>query len=244
MKKKVGGFVCCAVMLAGSAFAQMADTNVTWKSSASLGASFKSGNTDKTLYTMNIKLDRFSRRSDLISSLYGEQGTTEGEQTEGQLRGQGDLRFKFAGNKLYGGVFTEAYHDAIKEVNARVKVGPNFGVYLINNEKVKLDISAGLNGVYERTAADERAFGEWRVAASYSWNVSEYADYYLSAEYSADVDDAEDGTGLLVTGLKTKVSDKLSLFVELRDEYDNTPDGAGMEYNDVTVLAGLTFDIM
>ncbi|MBN2702652.1 MAG: DUF481 domain-containing protein [Pontiellaceae bacterium] len=242
--KKVAGLIGCMVLVAGSAFAQMADTNVTWKSSVSLGASFKSGNTDKTLYTMNIKLDRFSQRSDLISSLYGEQGTTEGEQTEGQLRGQGDLRFKFAGQNYYGGVFTEVYHDAIKEVNARVKVGPNFGVYLIKNDTMMLDLSAGLNEVYERTAADERAFGEWRVAASYSWDVSESADYYLKAEYSADVDDTEDGTGLLVTGLKTKVSDKLSLFVELRDEYDNMPDGAGMEYNDVTVLAGLTFDIM
>lgn len=243
--KKVAGFVFCTVLaVAGSAFAQMADTNVTWKSRVSLGASFKSGNTDKTLYTMNIKLDRLSQRSDLISSLYGEQGTTEGEQTEGQLRGQGDLRFKFAGQNFYAGVFTEVYHDAIKEVNARVKIGPNFGVYLIKNDKMTLDLSAGLNEVYERTAADERVFGEWRISASYSWDVSESADYYLSAEYSADLENADDGTGLLVTGLKTKVSDKLSLFVELRDEYDNIPDGAGMEYNDVTVLAGLTFDIM
>lgn len=244
MMNKMTGFACCAVMLVGSAFAQAADTNVTWKSSVSLGASFKSGNTDKTLYTMNIKLDRFSQRCDLISSLYGEQGETEGQQTEGQLRGQGDLRYKFAGKKFYGGVFTEAYHDAIKEVNARVKVGPNLGVYLIDNDKMKLDFSVGLNEVYERTAAGERTFGEWRIAANYSWDVSENADYYFKAEYSADVEDEEDGTGLLVTGVKSKVSDKLSLFVELRDEYDNIPDGPGMEHNDVTVLAGLTFDIM
>lgn len=243
MKKRVGVIFCAVLAVAGSAFSQE-DTNVTWKSSVSMGASFKSGNTDKTLYTMNIKLDRFAERSDLISSLYGEQGTTEGEQTEGQLRGQADWRYKFAGKNFYGGIFSEAYHDAIKEVNARVKVGPNLGIYLLNDDKMKLDLSAGLNEVYERTVADERAFGEWRAAAGFMWEISDSADYYLDLEYSADLEDADDGTGLFVTGLKTKVSDKLSLFIELRDEYDNIPDGAGMEYNDVTVLAGLTFDIM
>ena len=235
--------ICIAALAAGAASAAES-TNVTWKSSVSAGGTFKSGNTDKTLYTMNVKLDRYSPYSDLVSSLYGEEGQTEGEQTEGQLRAQADYRYKFSGKDLYGGIFTEGYHDAIRAVRGRVKVGPNLGYYLINKETMKLDLSSGLNEVYERTASEERAFGEWRLAASYSWTISEAAKYYASAEYSADVSDAQDATGLLVTGVKTKMSEKLSLFFELRNEYDNIPDSAGMERNDVSVMAGLTFDIM
>lgn len=219
-------------------------TNVTWKSSIALGATYKAGNTDKTLYTMNFKADRFAPENDWINSLYGEYGKTEGDQTEGQMRGQSDYRHKFGGKKFFGGVFGEAYHDAIKEINARIKAGPNVGYYWIQKEEMKLDTSVGINAVYERTSTTERDYAEWRVAGNYLWDLSETANYYLNVEYSANVEDEQDGNGLLVTGLKSKVNGKLSLFVELRDEYDNMPDTATTEYNDVTVLAGLTYDLM
>ena len=72
--------------------------------------------------------------------------------------------------------------------------------------------------------------------------------YYFNIEYSANVEDTDDGNGLLVTGLKSKISTQLSLFVELRDEYDNTPPivddvtGDRADYNDITAIAGLTYD--
>lgn len=219
-------------------------TNVTWKSSVSLGATYKSGNTDKTLYTMNYKADRFSPENDWLNNLYGEYGKTEGDQTEGQLRGQSDYRRKFGGKNFYGGVFSEAYHDAIKDINVRVKIGPNVGYYWIQEETVKFDTSVGVNYVHESTAAGEDDYGEWRVAANYLRDLSESANYYLNVEYSADLEDEQNGSGLLVTGLKSKINSKFSMFIELRDEYDNRPDTSTTEHNDVTILAGLTYDIM
>ncbi len=219
-------------------------TNVIWKSSISLGATYKAGNTDKTLYTMNFKADRFAQKNDWLNSLYGEYGKTEGAQTEGQLRAQSDYRRKFGGKNFYGGIFSEAYHDTIKDINARIKVGPNIGYYWIQEEAMKLDTSVGINKVYERTSTGERDYAEWRVAGNYLWDISESANYYLNVEYSANVEDEQDGNGLLVTGLKSKVNGKLSMFIELRDEYDNLPDSPTTEYNDVTILAGLTYDIM
>lgn len=240
----IKGFLLMAlVTLPAMGFADEV-TNTTWKSSVSLGATYKAGNTDKTLYTMNFKADRYAPKSDWINSLYGEYGNTESVQTEGQLRGQSDYRRRFDGLNLYGGVFSEGYHDAIKEINVRVKVGPNIGYYFIKKEKMKLDASVGINEVYERTGSDEKTYGEWRAAGNFLWDISETAHYYLNAEYSANLEDEEDGSGLLVTGLKSKVNGKLSMFVELRDEYDNKPDSASTKYNDVTVLAGLTYDLL
>jgi hypothetical protein len=57
-------------------------------------------------------------------------------------------------------------------------------------------------------------------------------------EYSADVEDSEDGNGLLYTGLKSRINGKLSMFTELRDEYDNKPTSSS-DHTDVTILAGL-----
>lgn len=237
-----GMMVAALLVVPVAGFAADAVTNVTWKSSLALGATYKAGNTDKTLYTMNLKGDRTAPGSDWISSLYGEYGRTEGSQTEGQLRGQSEYRLKLGeGSKWYAAAFGEIYNDALKDINYRVKIGPNIGYYFINDAKMKLDANGGINYVHENTAAGEEDYAEYRAAANYLWQISESASYYLNIEYSADVKDVDNGTGLLVTGVKSKVNNKLSLFVELRDEYDNMPD-PGVAYNDTTVLAGLSYD--
>lgn len=241
--KSIKGMLLAALVampLAGSA--EEATTNVTWKSSLAMGATYKDGNTEKSLFTMNLKRDRYSAENDWINSLYGEYGKTDSSQTEGQMRGQSDWRHKFGGRDFFGGVFGEAYTDSIKQIRTRLKLGPNIGYYFFNEETMKLDTSFGVNYVYERTATTEKDFAEYRVAANYLWDFTETASYYLNVEYSANVEDANDGNGLLVTGLKSKVSTQMALFIELRDEYDNTPDGVGVEYNDVTLIAGLTYD--
>lgn len=224
-------------------------TNVTQKASVALGATYKSGNTEKSLFTLNLKGDRYSPKSDWINSLYTEYGKTQGDQTEGNARGQSDYRYKFGGNNLYGGVFGEGYYDDMKKIRTRLKIGPNMGTYFINEETKKLDASVGVNTVYERTSSSENSFAEIRLAGKYLWEVSETSSFYLTAEYSANAEDKDDGNGLFVTGLKSRVKANLSLFVELRDEYDNSPsfvsdDEGNADYNDVTVLAGLTYDFM
>ena len=240
MKGVVLGALVIAPMLG---FAEEV-TNVTYKSSIALGATYKSGNTEKSLFTMNLKGDRYSPKNDWINSLYGEYGKTEGDQTEGQLRGQSDWRYKFGGGNFFGGVFGEAYTDSVKQIRTRLKLGPNLGYYFINQDTMKLDTSFGVNYVYERTATVERDYAEWRVAGNYLWEITETSSYYLNAEYSANVEDYNDGGGLVVTGLRSQVKDNLSLFIELRDEYDNIPDTVGTEYNDVTIMAGLAYDFM
>jgi hypothetical protein len=230
-----------ALPLAGFA---AVDTNVTYKSSIALGATYKDGNTEKSLFTMDLKGDRYSPKNDWINSQYGEYGKTEGSQTEGKLRGQSDLKHKFGGKNFYGGAFGEALTDSIKQIRFRGKLGPNVGYYWINQETHKFDTSVGVNYVYERTAAVERDYGEWRVAANYLVDLSETSDFYLNVEYSANLENEQDGNGLLVTGVKSQLKDNLSIFLELRDEYDNIPDTPTTEYNDVTILAGLAYDFM
>ncbi len=217
------------------------DTNVIWKSSVSLGAAYKDGNTEKTLYTVKLKGNRFAEESDWLNSLYTEYGKTEGVQTEGQLRGQSDYRRKFGDERMYGGVFAEAYNDALKDIDIRIKIGPNVGYYFMYEDDVKFDVSFGINYGYESVNGEERDFAEYRVAANYLRDLSETSSYYLNVEYSANVEDTDDGNGLLVTGVKSKINSQLSLFVELREEYDNIV-AAGVDHTDSTVLAGLTYD--
>lgn len=238
--KGIMGVLLVALPLA--AMAESGITNTTWKSSLAMGATYKDGNTEKSLFTLHLKGNRYSPKHDWLNNLYAEYGKTQGDQTEGQVRGQTDYRHKFGQGKFFGGVFGEVYYDDLKKIRTRLKIGPNVGYYFVENETMIFDISTGVNWVYERTTTREHNFAEVRAAANYMWDFTETASYYLSIEYSSNVEDFNDGNGLLVTGIKTKMSDQMALFAELRDEYDNTPDGLGVEYNDVTILAGLAYD--
>lgn len=219
-------------------------TNVTWDSSLALGATYKSGNTEKRFYSFNFKGDRKAPKSNWLNSLYSDYGETEGAQTEGSARAQTNYRYRFGAEDFFAGLFGELYHDDIKQIRFRAKVGPNVGYYFIDNKKMKLDASVGLNYAYERTAQGEQNYAEWRVAGNYLWNISDTASYYLNVEYSTNIDDINDGSGLAVTGLKSKINTKLAMFIELRDEYDSIPDGDGVERNDLTVTAGLSYELL
>ena len=108
---------------------------------------------------------------------------------------------------------------------------------------MKLDVSFGVNYVYERTASNgEDDYGEYRAALNYIWNITDKSDFYFNIEYSADIEQVDvRNSGLLVTGVRSQVYEDLSLFLELRDEYDNLP-APGTKHNDETIIAGLSYD--
>jgi hypothetical protein len=242
-----------ALPLAGMAQEAVEDAAaVKWERSISLGATYRDGNTQKSLYTMNLKGDRYSETYDIVSSLYAEYGKTatpteadpnpEKQQTEGQARGQSQYRYKFGGKNFFGGVFGEGYYDDMKNIRTRLKLGPNIGYYFINQENMKLDASIGLNYVYERVSTGEDTYGEYRASLNYLWNITEKSTYYLNLEYTANMDDVDvDNNGLLVTGVRSTVYEDIAMFIELRDEYDNSPAAGVVEYNDLTILAGLSY---
>ncbi len=243
--KCIGKVVLSAlIVLPATGFA--GGTNVTWKSSVGAGITIKSGNTEKTTYTADLKTERRSEKTDLIASLHGEYGTTEDPDTgvesttEGQLRGQAELRWKFEG-RFYGALNTEGLHDALKDISYRVGIGPNIGYYLLDDETHRLDVSVGLNEVIERVAGEEDDYATVRLAEKYDWQISETASFYFNTEFNARAEDMEDNTTLFISGVKSKVSTQLSVFIELRDEYDSRPT-AGVKHNDSTLMAGLSYD--
>lgn len=249
MKFFKGVFLAALMAAPLVGFAEEAVTNAYWKSNLSLGATYRDGNTEKSLFTMNLRGDRFGKHNDVINSLYAEYGKTEGNQTEGQVRGQSEYRHKFGESRFFAGAFGEVRHDSIKQIRFLGRLGPSIGYYFIDKEKMKLDATAGLNYAYERTSSLERDYGEYRLAANYFWDFIESSRFYFNIEYSANVEDsANDNSGLLVSGLKTKMSEQFSLFIELRDEYDNSPaiidpaTGQRADNNDVTIIAGLSYD--
>lgn len=248
MKQIKAVMLCILAALPAAGLAQEGETNKLWQSNLAMGATYKNGNSEKSLFTMNLRADRLGPHNDIINSLYAEYGqsgtpTAPKEQTEGQVRGQSEYRHKFGESKFFAGAFAEGRHDAIKDIKFRGKIGPTVGYYFIDQENMRLDASIGVVYVYERLAGTgEDTYGEYRAALNYLWNITDKSDYYLNLEYTADMEKVDErNSGLLVTGLRSQVYADLSMFIELRDEYDNQPAG-GTKHNDETIIAGLVYN--
>jgi putative salt-induced outer membrane protein YdiY len=231
------------VAVSATGFAEEgSETNTVWKKSITAGFSYKDGNSDKTVYTANIKVDRSTEKSEWINSLYGISGKTDGDRTDAELRLQSEYRYKFGEKSWYTGLFTEGYHDDVRSIKYRITIGPNIGYYWVYEENMKFDTSFGLNGVSEKNDDETTQYGEYRAAANFLWDFTETASYYCNLSCTMQMDKTENSRGLLITGLRTKINNQLSMTVELRDDYDNNPTGSDVENNDVTVLGGLTYD--
>lgn len=231
------------VVLSSAGISKAATTNVTWKSSLSLGASYRSGNVEKSVYTVNLKGSRYGPKVDWLGSMYGTYGKTEGFQTEGQFLGKSDYRYKILGhNKFYGGLYAEIFQDAIKDIQLRVKVGPNIGYYFVYRDAFKFDASAGTTFTYEKASKTTKTFGALRLTGSYDRKITDAASCYFNVEYSVSFEDSNDNDGSLVTGVKNKVNKNLSLNVEVRDQYDNVSGQSNVNRNDVIVTTGLVCD--
>ncbi len=214
-----------------------------WENEAALGASYRSGNTDRSLYTTNVKRERYSDANDWLNSFYGEHGETEGLQTEGLARAQSEYRFRFSNPAYFASVFTQGVHDSIRGIRFRGQLGPNVGCYVIRDEQMKLDVAAGVNLTYDRGVEEEATYTGFRLASNFNWDFSERASIYAEVELNGNAEEpAEDYYGWLVMGVKSGLLESVSLFAELRDEYDNMPDAVGSERNDVLVSLGLVYD--
>lgn len=219
------------------------DPKVDWKSSIALGSTYRRSTVSKMNGTLNLKTSRYAKKSDWISSLYGLYGKTEGIQTDGELRGKSDFRYKLLGNNtFYGGLYSEAYHNSVKDVSLRLRLNPSVGYYFIYRDALKLDASAGTTLTYERPGGQTERFGSIRLAGSYDRKITDTTTYYLSAEYNMSLEDSADSDGSLITGIKAKITENLSLNLEFRDQYENISSRSNTRRNDITVTTGISYD--
>lgn len=216
------------------------EPKVDWKSSIALGSTYKRSTVSKTSGTLNLKTSRYATKSDWISSLYGSYSETEGLQTDGQLRAKSDFRYKLLGeNTFYCGLFSEVYQNSVKNIDLRLRLGPSLGYYFIYRDALKFDASAGSTITYEKADGETKSFGSVRLAGSYDHKLTETTTCYLSAEYNMSLDDSADNDGSLITGIKTKITKKISFNVELRDQYENIS-GSDPMRNDITITTGIS----
>lgn len=216
-----------------------ADEPPKWESSAALGLTLTSGNSDTLLATASILTQKKWDSNELrfgVDAAYGEQEDIKNNEL---LRGFGQYNRLFS-ERCYGYVRAEAVHDAIADVEYRVTLSPGAGYYFIKNDRTQLSLELGPGVVFEKQGSEEQTYFTLRVAERFEHKLSKTARIWQSAEYLPQVDDWDNFIVNAEIGIGAALTEKIELRAVLQDTYDNDP-APGRKENDLKLITSLGY---
>lgn len=144
--------------------------------------------------------------------------------------------------RTFASVDASALHDNVAAIDYRAAIGPGLGVYLQNTDRKVLTLEAGPSYVWEKVDGERDHFLALRAAVRKVCQATENAKLVSSLEYLAEAEDFDNYLLNAEVALVAALNDRLGLRLGLRNQYDNTP-AAGKERNDLSVIAGLSFQL-
>ncbi|MGS0675416.1 DUF481 domain-containing protein [Shewanella sp. 0m-4] len=129
-----------------------------WSSKISLGANFRSGNTDQIDYSALAKTMRRTTESRFNLDYIGNYSKTDGENRINNHRINTNFDWFISKQFYLRPVFAEVYKDPFSNIAYRITVGSGLGYNIIDNSKTEWSISGG--PAYTYTRFDEVAAGE------------------------------------------------------------------------------------
>jgi putative salt-induced outer membrane protein len=230
-----------------------------WQTSAGLGFTYSSGNTENLLVTANIETQRKWERNEITLGITGGYGETEVEVTDpvtgetdeetqkntDYIRGFGQYNRLFT-ERLYGYFRADALHDDIANVVYRVTLSPGVGYYFIKEERMTLSGEVGPGYVFERLHDEENGtydnedYATLRLSERFEYKISDRARFWQFAEYLPAFEDFSNYTLNAEAGVEADLTTKLSLRLVAQDTYRSEP-APGRKQNDFKLLAGLNY---
>ncbi len=236
------GAVC--VLIAWCTLAEEDEKSRDWIASIYTGLDYATGNTEEKAYKYGAD---FEKKNDSVYryklKIAGKYRKTEGDVSDSKIEADGEARRIFGATKRWFALGTlSALHDDIKDINYRVKLGPNVGYYLKDTEELVADVSTGLLYVREKSLDTVEDYLAWRLAQWFDWHFSETARWWFGTEFFTDISNFDDYNFRFFTAVESRINSHFTLIVALEDTYANRPEeGDDIEKNDLEISVGLRY---
>jgi putative salt-induced outer membrane protein YdiY len=216
-----------------------------WKGDVSLGLSLARGNSESSSFSFTFAAAGPVNRANTLFwankaiYLFGEM---EGETSTDSLLLATRFDWQHTA-RLYSYYEVQMLRDPFKNYSSRILPAIGLGYKLIARDALTLGLDAGLSEVftkYHDSGASESftalKFGELLV-----WKIAETSEFNEKLEFEPDLSDFGRyllrGEANLIAAIAKKWSVKLTFI----DTYDSRPVGFGIEKNDITFIAGLSW---
>jgi putative salt-induced outer membrane protein len=238
------------LLCASAATVLAADPPITnWVSSAAVGFTLTSGNSDSVLATMDFLTGRKWDKNELSFGANGAYGkTTEHVGTNDVttksaelLRGFGQYN-RLLTERLYAYGRAEGLHDGIALIRYRVTVSPGLGYYFIKTKTSDLSGEVGPGYIWENVDNTNRNYAIIRVAEKFNQKLSDRARLWQSVEWLPEVENFDNYIINFEIGVEASLTadKKLALRCYLLDTYDSEP-AADRKNNDVKLVTALAY---
>lgn len=208
-----------------------------WKNSAGIGLSMTDGNSETLVVNAAAKSEHTAEAGILTLGIEGNYGEADDENVENAKAG---ANYKRTYDAFYAYLDGNVLYDDIAAIDYRATVGPGLGKFLVDTEKTKLGVEAGVAYIFEKVAEVEDDYAALRLAQNFSRQVSETAKIFESVEYLPEIEDFDNYLLNAEVGIEAAINSSASIRVSVKNKYDSTP-GAGLEHNDVALIAALSF---
>ena len=222
-----------------------------WDNQLVLGATNTTGNSDSTLFNGELRFHYRHKPDDLLISLAGGYGVTNGTQSLGFFRS--NLLWKRQLNKFKPHWAKKVFlflqntnlYDAIQGISIRSDTEGGLGYYLWNNKKSEFDLRAGPGYTYERFFHGQSySYINGIAAAHFRYQIARHVRFTQTAGYISSLENAYNyqlnATSALYLGLPHIVRG-MGLRFSFTDLYDNAAGTQDLKRNSTLIIAALTF---
>lgn len=158
-----------------------------WSGNVSLGINVRNGNTNQKDYTSEVKINRRTARSRLITAYLASYSTIGGEVTENNQRLNASYDWLISRQVFFRALTLEYFRDTFQNINSRVASSSEVGYRFYDNSIFYWDIASGPG--YQKTQFESVEAGEddrehsatGKLSTDLEWDITgdiEYAFHY------------------------------------------------------------------
>jgi putative salt-induced outer membrane protein len=218
-----------------------------WKSSAALGLTVTSGNSETTLGTATAGTDRKTDHNELSLGADGAYGTSKAHgqatttTTANSVHGFSQYNQLFT-ERFYGYGRVEGRHDEVADLSYRAGLGVGAGYYFIKNTNTDFSVEVGPGYVFQKLGTNATDYAILRVADTFHQALSDRARLWQKAEWGPQVNRFNNYviTGELGIEADLTKDKKLALRSYVTDSFNNEP-APGFKKNDLTWVTAIAY---
>ncbi len=221
-----------------------------WETSAGVGVTLTSGNSESLLATANFLTQYKQEKNEFrftVDAGYGEAKPVPSasnpnpsmEKNTAFVRGAAQYNRLFS-ERLYGYLRVDALYDDIADITYRVGISPGLGYYFIKNDRTLLSAEIGPGYIFEKLGNDTSDYATLRLAQRLEHKLSKTARFWEGVEVLPEVSDFNNTIVNATAGIEADITKKLRVQLYALDTYDNVP-APGRKKNDLKLVAGLKY---
>ncbi len=212
-----------------------------WVTTALLGGSFASGNSDSASLAIGLLSKYKTADTETSLGFNANYGQNNSETTAQTLFVDAHTQMDLKG-AWFTGLRLDADHNRLSDLDYRISLAPYLGYYFIETEKAKLSLEAGPSLVIESKGEGDQTYLGAYANLKGEWILTEQTKLVSEINWLANTGDAEEFVVISTFGIDHSISDRAKLKLVLTNSYDNDP-APGRESNDLSLVTGIEFEL-